>query len=176
MNRVKKYMVLFFSVFIFQVSFTQEKSAHSPKVCYLFAKDVRQIMDTSTCPLIINFWATWCGPCVRELEYFDSIIDAKKVAVKLLLVSLDFPESYPHALTAFVRKKGYKGEVVYLNESDADKFIPVIEPKWNGAIPASIFLNNAKKYYQLFNHQLTRERFALELEKLANAIEKIPKQ
>lgn len=129
-------------------------------------KDVKQIMDTTRGPLIVNFWATWCGPCIREIPYFDSIIMAKNAPVKLILVSLDFPDAYPKQLTSFVKKQGYKGDVVFLAETNPDYFCPLIDKQWEGAIPASVFVNNSKKTYQFFGHQLTRERFELELEKL----------
>jgi thiol-disulfide isomerase/thioredoxin len=137
-----------------------------PVIKKVSIKDVRSIMDTTSGPLIVNFWATWCGPCIREIPYFDSLIAVKGKPVKLLLVSLDFPEAYPKQISSFVSKQGYKGEVVYLNEKDADYFCPVVNKKWTGAIPVSVFINNDKKSQEFFGFQLTRERFALELDKL----------
>ncbi len=132
------------------------------------AEDVRKIMDTTSVPVIINFWASWCGPCIREIPWFDSIISKKNIQVKLLLVSVDFPTEYPAQLTAFVRKQGYKGEVVFLNETDTHHYIPIIDKNWTGEIPASVFINNSTKYYRLFNQQLPPKRFELELEKLVD--------
>ncbi len=130
------------------------------------ATDVRALMDTGTGPMIINFWASWCGPCVREIPWFDSLIEKSGKPVKLILVSLDFPDAYAKELPAFVKKKGYKGKVVYLDETNADVFIPIIDKNWSGGLPSSIFLNNDKKYYQIFNQQIPEKRFELELAKL----------
>jgi thiol-disulfide isomerase/thioredoxin len=129
------------------------------------AKEVKKMIDNSTGPMIVNFWATWCGPCIREIPWFDSIMTKKNSPVKLVLVSVDFKSEYSK-LAAFVKKHGYKGEVLYLDETDADKYTATIEPKWKGAIPASIFVNNATKYYQVFTEQIPKQRFEMELDKL----------
>lgn len=159
-------LILTASIFLTNLEAQPAKVAAIRKVS---AKDVKRMIDTSTCPMIVNFWATWCGPCIREIPWFDSIIAKKNSAVKLVLVSLDFASEYPNGISAFAKKNGYKGEVLYLDDTNMDSYIKIIEPKWKGAIPTSIFVNNSTKYYQLFNEQIPKQRFEMELDKLEAA-------
>ncbi len=99
---------------------------------------------------IINFWATWCKPCVKELPAFEKIAsEYKDEKVKLLLVSLDFPEKKETQVIPFVKKHNIKAEVVLLADDDANSWIPKVSPVWSGAIPATIiYKNENRKFYE----------------------------
>lgn len=126
--------------------------------------DVVKMIETSTEPIIVNFWATWCGPCVHEIPWFEKhVYAAGATKVKLLLVSLDFRQDYPDSLKAFVKRNQYQSQVVWLQETNADSFCPKIDKSWEGAIPASLFVNNATHYRNFYGRQLTEAQFKLEL-------------
>ena len=91
---------------------------------------------------VVNFWATFCKPCVAEIPYFIRICNKYKgQKVKLLLVSLDLPDYYPVRIAAFAKKRKFNNRIIWLNETDADIFCPLIDKKWSGAIPATIIVN-----------------------------------
>ena len=104
--------------------------------------------------LVINFWATWCAPCVKELPYFESITKTFKIEdVKVILVSLDFPQHYDSKLIPFIKKHQLKSKVIALNDTDANTWIPKVDQSWTGAIPATLLLSESKRrfYEQTFS-------------------------
>ena len=123
--------------------------------------ELSKMIDTSTTPLIISFWASWCAPCIHEIPWFEKNVAASAKKVKLVLVSIDFADDYPKTITAFAKKNGYRSEILWLNETNADEFCPKIDKSWDGAIPVTLMVNNKKHYRQFFGHQLPEPRFIL---------------
>jgi len=90
---------------------------------------------------VVNLWATWCGPCVRELPYFEALDRSR---AKVLLVSLDFEEVLASKVIPFLEKKEITSEVALLEQGDPNEWIPRMSETWSGAIPATLFVNTAK--------------------------------
>jgi len=99
---------------------------------------------------VINFWATWCAPCVKELPAFEKI--NKEYATKnvtVILVSLDFPKQVAKRLIPFINKKKLQSKVVLLNDINENFWIKAIDSTWSGAIPATIIYNGKdRKFYE----------------------------
>ena len=99
---------------------------------------------------VVNFWATWCAPCIVELPHFESIGEKyKNQKVKVLLVSLDMNKQVEKNLLPFIKRKKLKSEVIHLHEPDANAWIPKVDKDWTGALPATIIYSKSKrKFYE----------------------------
>lgn len=92
---------------------------------------------------IFNFWATWCGPCVKELPYFEKINAEGGPEIKVTLVSLDLDlDPNPEKVHRFIKLKQLRSEVLMLDESNPDLWIDKIEKQWSGALPATLIINH----------------------------------
>ncbi|QDO94561.1 TlpA family protein disulfide reductase [Formosa sediminum] len=95
---------------------------------------------------IVNFWAMWCAPCVKELPIIKDY-EAQHPNVKVLLVSMDFPENITSELLPFLNEKKITSKVVMLDDPDANTWIDKIDPNWSGAIPFTIIFNKNKRTF-----------------------------
>jgi len=99
---------------------------------------------------VINFWATWCKPCIKELPDFEKLTayyaDDK---VQVYLVSLDFPNKYEELLLPYLKKYNIKSQVIHLTDTDANSWIDKVSPLWSGSIPPTvIYKGNSAEFYE----------------------------
>ena len=143
----------FISVFILLVSL----HVNAQKVRLIKPDDLeKRISNGKDTFYVINYWATWCAPCIKELPYFDQLQKANKdKPVKILLVSLDLPSKYKRKVIPFVEKRKLISEVLLLNETNQQAYINRIFPQWSGALPATAFINRAKNTKQFFEQEFT---------------------
>ncbi|MCB0453182.1 MAG: TlpA family protein disulfide reductase [Aequorivita sp.] len=131
---------------------TNEDDFNSKKVVSLNFDELEQryLQKNNDSIYIINFWATWCKPCIKELPAFEKLAsDYSDKKVKLLLVSLDFPDKLESQVIPFIKKNNIQSEVVLLDDADANSWIPKVSPQWSGAIPATvIYKKEDRKFYE----------------------------
>ena len=93
--------VLFFAVS--SLSQTPSKLAvpAQPSVTKIDEKQFAELIKPKGKPLLINFWATWCTPCIAEFPDLVKIDGEFKGKIDLITVSLDFEEEWPQAFPSF---------------------------------------------------------------------------
>ncbi|HKO82860.1 MAG TPA: TlpA disulfide reductase family protein [Chitinophagaceae bacterium] len=126
--------------------------------------DLEKLIKESKTPLIINFWATFCKPCMEEIPHFQKLGKKyEKNGVKLLLVSLDMKDDFPVKVNDFIKKKKITNPVAWLDETNADYFCPRVDKTWSGAIPATLFINNRNSYRKFTEEPLSEEQLEREI-------------
>ena len=123
----------------------------------------RLLSDNSQEYHVINFWATWCAPCIEELPYFQKIQkEYKKKKVKFSFISMDFN---PNVVSPFLTKKRYNDFDVYLmTDLDYNKWINLVDQEWEGEIPATLFISNRdqKRFFKADSYDEKNLRRAIQ--------------
>ncbi|MFZ9977130.1 MAG: TlpA disulfide reductase family protein [Candidatus Kapaibacteriota bacterium] len=116
---------------------------------------------------VMNFWATWCKPCIEELPFFEEAhVTFADKNVKVILVSLDSPSELDRVLLPFIKKKNITSEILLLDESNPNSWIDKIEKKWTGSLPATIIQHNRTKKRLFFEQQLEKEQLFTTIQSL----------
>ena len=105
---------------------------------------------------VVNFWATWCAPCLEEIPNFEKLQSAyRSKPLKVLMVSVDFKSKLESAVKPFVKRKNLQNETFLLNEKDQQVYIDRISKDWSGALPATLFINRRKNLQKMYEQEFT---------------------
>jgi len=124
-------------------------SKHDYSVKIVRFADLEAVMKKNDDKLyVVNFWATWCRPCVLELPEFMEVNDAYRnnPRFKMILVSLDMAKEAETTVRPFLEKRKMDVDVYLLDDNKhMNEWIPAIDKNWSGAIPATVFYRNGEK-------------------------------
>ncbi len=100
----------------------------------------RLVKNDSKKLLLVNVWATWCGPCVIE---FPTLITANRMyrgrPFELITISADSPGKRADAL-AFLRKQQASGRNYIFALDNIYKLVEAVDPAWRGALPYTMLV------------------------------------
>lgn len=97
--------------------------------------------------LVVNFWATWCGPCIAELPHFMEVNRENKgdAGFKMILVSLDQARQLDRVKQLITRRKLETEHYLLDDNARMNEWIPEFDPGWGGGIPATFIYKNGVK-------------------------------
>jgi thiol-disulfide isomerase/thioredoxin len=154
------FFTLFASIGIINSSDLMAQSVSTIKI-----SELENLMHpTNDTVVLINFWATWCKPCIEELPDFVELEEQfKNSTIKFHYVSLDFKKNLKNSVIPFVEKQLSNKSVFLLDEPDYNSWINKIDSTWKGSIPATLIV------YQLQNRffkegQLSKSELFTELQ------------
>ncbi len=146
-----------------------------PKVIQIDAvalKDLFKREGENQKPLLINFWATWCGPCVEEFPDLVKINNDYKGKIDFITITLDDVEELNTGVPKFLGRMNATMPTFLLKTADEGETISAVYKDWQGGLPFTIFFDG--KGAMIYNRQgkIVVETLRKELDKLTTVSQK----
>ena len=157
---MKKILTLFAFLIILFNSYSQE-------IKVVKIDDLKKIYSVSNdTTYVINFFASWCGPCMMEIPVLNKFYtEHKNTTTQLIFVSLDNP-AYIKKMPKLISRMKIEASVYLLNESSDFSWLPQIDKRWQGSIPATMVVNQKKNIKAFFETPLEKGQLEFYLNKL----------
>lgn len=138
---MKKIIISALALFISFSTYSQSRTLPSIKVGTLDGNSINiQEIENEGNPIVINFWATWCKPCKKELNTIAEVYEdwQDETGVKLVAVSIDDSRSMAK-VAPYVNSTDWEYEVYLDSNSDLKRAMGV------STVPHTFLLNNKKE-------------------------------
>jgi thiol-disulfide isomerase/thioredoxin len=159
------WFILLCCLFLLPLTQTQAQEKLSPSPVSVILTDfegLEEVFQKEDDTLrVINFWATWCVPCVKELPDFEKVSkEHLGEAVQFIYVSLDMDSHLEKRVIPFLQARDLPGKHYLLDDPDANAWIPIVSEKWTGAIPATLIYKNKERYFHegMMDYEMLKAR------------------
>lgn len=139
---MKRLLLLTVSVLLSVLSFAQVIEVYD-----IYEAFESKLIEDPAKTYVVNYWATWCAPCVKELPHFEELRSAYPDEVEVVLVSIDFKNQYERRLLPFLKKKNYQSRLIHMADPKANDWINKVDASWEGTIPATLFVSGSKRLF-----------------------------
>ncbi len=146
---MKKWIFISSILLVFQgFVFGQTWDLSNVKVADSFNEIEEIFQDTDGKLHVINFWATWCKPCVEEMPYVQELMDHFTTEeLRLTLVSLDFKKDIDTKYLSFLNDHKLKGDQIVLLDGNYNEWIEKVDEQWSGAIPITLIIKGDQRIF-----------------------------
>jgi thiol-disulfide isomerase/thioredoxin len=118
-----------------------EKDLMAQSATVIKFSELQKILRTKSDQIqVLNFWALWCAPCIKELPLLEKLNTENSFNAKITLINLDYADKV-EKVNEFIARKNIKSEVLLLDEIDYNSWIDKVDRGWSGAIPATLVFN-----------------------------------
>lgn len=131
-------------LFVFSVASAQQKDLPAVTLIDLEGKKVDfSSLEKEEKPVIVSFWATWCGPCLKELAAIHDVYNdwQKETGVKLIAVSIDDAKSVKR-VKPLVNGKGWDYTILLDTNHDLKRAMNVVN------VPFTVVIYKGKIVYK----------------------------
>lgn len=122
--------------------FAQPADASSPEITPLTAADLsRELAARRGKVVVLNMWATWCGPCLEEFPYLVTFAgEASSEHLAVMAISSDIARDIESQVKPFIAAQAPPFPIFLQSDTD-DNFFPAVDPEWTGAFPHTVIFS-----------------------------------
>ena len=139
-----------------------------PRVTQIDDAQIKELLKPQGKPRLVNFWATWCGPCREEFPDLVKIDTEYRGKIDFITISLDFVEEIDTTVPEFLTEMNAEMPTYLLTSADENKLIASIAKDWSGALPFTILYKQNGQVVFSREGKVDHQTLKLEIEKTLN--------